>query len=137
MSNADIDNLPTQHHLIDLQTQFESGSPVMAGYEIEAIMHNQILVQPVDESEDGEAIYRDGVWIPKNAVLKAWRVGKVILVGNGTKDIEPGQNVIFPHDMGIPCKNVNVADVGVLKSGHFLDRDRVFGICRPIEITYQ
>lgn len=129
---ADIDKLAPTKGLIDLSSHSSGESPLIDGYTLDNIYDDIILVRPVDESEDGDAILKNGVYIPKNAVTQAWRVGKVLLKGPNANNVEVGDYVIFPNDRGLTVKNINVTGVGKVKAGYFLNEQRLFGTCSPL-----
>jgi hypothetical protein len=130
---ASIDNLAPTRGLIDLSAHSQGESPLMEGYTLEKVYDDIILVKPLDESEDGDAILKGGVYVPKNAVSQAWRIGKVLLKGPGAVNVKVGDCVIFPNDRGLNVKNMEVAGVGKVKSGMFLNEQRLFGTCSPNE----
>ena len=130
---ANIDALKPSRGLIDLATHSTGESPLIEGYTLDKVYDDIILVRPVDESEDGDAILKGGVFIPKNAVTQAWRVGQVLLKGPNANSVEVGEHVIFPNDKGITVKNIKVTGVGTVRSGYFLNEERLFGTCTPIE----
>ena len=131
---ANIDALIPTRGLIDLSSHSTGESPLIEGYTLDKVYDDIILVKPVDESEDGDAILKGGVFIPKNAAGQAWRVGLVLLKGPRATSCEVGEYVIFPNDKGITVKNVKVAGVGTVRSGYFLNEERLFGTCSPIEV---
>ena len=131
--SADIDNIKPTKGLIDLSTQSKGDNPLMDGYTLTKIYDDILLVRPIDESEDGDAILKGGVYIPKNAVSQAWRIGKVLLKGPKATNVELGEYVIFPNDRGLTVKNIKVAGIGTVKSGFFLNEERLFGTCTPPE----
>lgn len=90
-----------------------------------------ILVEFIDLSEDGDAILRGSIYIPTNAVTKAWRKAKVILVGTSVKDTQPGDIVMFPNDKGITVTGMEIKGHGRVKKGMFLNEQRLFGKCVP------
>ena len=89
-----------------------------------------LLVEYVDETDSGD-ILRNGIVVPVNAVNKAWRKGKVILAGPNSKYVKTGDIVLFPNNVGVTVANINVDNIGKVKSGLFLNEDRMFGICTP------
>ena len=102
--------------------------PLPEDYEITELLGDTIQVVYKDVSDDGTALIRNGLFIPQNvAEQKAWRVGEVILAGPGTRQVKKGHFVIFPGDKGLPA---------IKKDGRmsiFLDEERIFGICSPIQ----
>ena len=131
--SANIDALKPTKGLIDLSTQSKGDSPLLEGYTLTKVYDDILLVRPVDESEDGDAILKKGIYIPKNAVTAAWRIGKVLLKGPRAENVKVGDYVIFPNDRGLTVKNLKVAGVGTVRSGFFLNEERLFGTCEPPE----
>ena len=130
---ANIDQIAPTRGLIDLSAHSEGDSPLIEGYTLNKVYDDIILVKPLDESEDGDAILKGGVYVPKNAVSQAWRVGQVLLKGPAAVNVEVGDCVIYPNDRGLNVKNINVEGVGKVKSGTFLNEQRLFGTCTPDE----
>ena len=101
--------------------------PLPEDYQIVELLGDSIQVEYADVSEDGGHVQRNGILIPLNVVNnRAWRVGKVILVGPNAKQVKKGQTVIFPGDKGLP---------GIQRNGKmtiFLNENRIFGICDKI-----
>lgn len=133
MSKANIDTLAPTRNLIDLSNHTDGGSPLLDGYQLDKVYDDILLVLPVDESEDGDAILKKGIYVPKNAAGQAWRVGRVILKGPRAKNVKVGDYVIFPNDRGLFVKNMVVKGVGNVRSGMFLNEERLFGTCSPVE----
>lgn len=100
--------------------------PLPEDYEITELLGDVIQVIYADVAEDGRSLIRNGIILPNEVVdNKAWRVGKVVLAGPGTKQVKKGDYVIFPGDKGIK---------GLQKNGKlniFLNEERIFGICKP------
>ena len=133
MSKANIDTLAPTRNLIDLSNHTDGGSPLLDGYQLDKVYDDILLVLPVDESEDGDAILKKGIYVPKNSAGQAWRVGRVILKGPRAKNVKVGDYVIFPNDRGLFVKNMVVKGVGNVRSGMFLNEERLFGTCSPVE----
>lgn len=126
---ADIDLLPTQKSLIDLAAlPKNSFNSVLYGYKLKNILDDVILVSYADQTQDGSAIMRRGIFVPVNTDTKAWRIGKVILSGPNVKFAKPGEFVIFPNNLGIPISNIEVEGYGTLDAGLFINEQRIFGI---------
>ena len=87
----------------------------------------------VDESEDGESVLRDGIYIPLNINTKAWRIGQVLLKGPNCISVKSGNHVVFPGDKGIPVKNMLIKGVGNVKTGYFINEERIFGVVDPVK----
>jgi cellobiose-specific phosphotransferase system component IIB len=95
-----------------------------------------ILVEYADlhGGEDGsEYIMRGGIAVPVNQVHNAWRKGRVILIGARVQYAKLGDIVVFPNNMGIPVSNLNIENHGKVKKGLFINEQRIFGICKPID----
>ncbi len=126
---ADIDMLKPTRSLIDLDSHSE-GDFGLDDFKLNFIFDDILLVEYVDETDSGD-ILRNGIVVPVNAVNKAWRKGKVILAGPNSKYVKQGDIVLFPNNVGVTVANINVDNVGKVKSGLFLNEDRMFGICTP------
>ena len=101
--------------------------PLPEDFEITELLGDVIQVVYADVAENGRDLIRNGIILPAEVVdNKAWRVGKVVLAGPGTKQVKAGNYVIFPGDKGIK---------GIQKNGKlniFLNEERIFGICKPV-----
>ena len=128
MPERSIDTLATQKHLIDLSTNSEGDIGLTDDFELNMIFDDILLVEYVDESENGE-IERNGIFIPTNAVTKAWRKAKVVLAGPKAEYVKEGDIVIFPNNLGVTIANLDVNGTKV-KKGIFLNEDRLSGICK-------
>jgi len=126
---ADIDMLKPTRSLIDLDSHSE-GDFGLDDFKLNFIFDDILLVEYVDETDSGD-ILRNGIVVPVNAVNKAWRKGRVILAGPNSKYVKQGDIVLFPNNVGVTVANINVDNVGKVKSGLFLNEDRMFGICTP------
>ena len=103
--------------------------PLPEDYEITELLGDtiQIVYSDVDPA-DGRSLVRNGIVIPNSvAEQKAWRVGEVILAGPGTRQVKKGHFVIFPGDKGLPAINKDG------RMSMFLNEERIFGICAPIQ----
>ena len=129
---ANIDQLPTQKSLIDLSSH-SSGDFGLDDFNLSFIFDDILLVEYVDMTEDGDNIMRNGIYIPTNAVSKAWRKAKVILVGPQAKYTKKDDIVIFPNNLGITISNISIEGHGKVKQGIFLNENRLFGICKKID----
>jgi co-chaperonin GroES (HSP10) len=103
-----------------------SNCPLPEDYEITELLGDVIQLVYADTAEDGKSLVRNGIILPEAVVEnKAWRVGRVIMVGPNVKQVKAGQHVIFPGDKGIK---------GIQRDGKlniFLNEERIFGICKP------
>lgn len=124
-----LDNIKQKKGLIDLDGNSE-GFFGLENYKLSFVFDDIVLVEFVDQVEDGQgtAIMRNGLYVPTNANTKAWRKGKVVLVGPNVKFCKKNDVVIFPNDRGATVANLEVADYGMIKSGMFLNEQRLFGI---------
>ena len=112
-AHESIDRLPSQKHLIDLSTHSEGDIGLTDDFELNFIFDDILLVEYVDENDEGE-IQRNGIFVPTNAITKAWR--------------KVGDVVIFPNNLGVSISNLDI-NGKKLKKGIFLNEDRLFGIC--------
>tara|TARA_R110000824_G_scaffold1814_4_gene8986 strand:+ start:1424 stop:1840 length:417 start_codon:yes stop_codon:yes gene_type:complete len=126
---ANIDILKPQEHLIDLSSHSEGDIGLSDDFELSFIFDDILLVEYIDESEDGD-IQRNGIFVPTNAITRAWRKAKVILAGPKAKYAQEDDIVIFPHNLGVTISNMDIAGKGKVKRGVFLNEDRIFGICK-------
>ena len=126
---ADIDLIKPTRSLIDLDSHSE-GDFGIDDFKLKFIFDDILLVEYVDETDTGDII-RNGIVVPVNAVNKAWRKGKVILAGPNSKYAKTDDIVLFPNNVGVTVANIDVEGVGMVKSGLFLNEDRMFGICTP------
>lgn len=125
---ADIDQLAPTRSLIDLSSHSD-GNFGMDDFVLSQVYNDIILVEFIDLSEDGDAILRGGIFIPTNAVTKAWRKAKVVLVGTEVKNTKPGDIVMFPNDKGVTITGMEIDGYGKIKKGMFLNEQRLFGKC--------
>ena len=128
MAMASIDNLAPTKGLIDLSRP-DKGDFGLEDYELSFIFDDILLIEYVDETEEGDVL-RNGIVVPTNAINKAWRRGKVILAGPDAKYAKEGDVVVFPNNMGVTISGVTVTGKGRVKKGIFLNEERMFGICK-------
>lgn len=128
---SSLDNLKQKKGLIDLDGNSE-GFFGLQDYQLSFLFDDIVLVEFVDQVEDsqGTAIMRNGLYVPTNANTKAWRKGKVVLAGPNVKFCKKDDIVIFPNDRGATVANLDVCDYGMVKSGMFLNEQRLFGIAK-------
>ena len=127
-----IDSLAPQKSLIDLDGFSQNSlNSVFIGYDLCKVIDDIILVELVDLGGNSNEIVRNGIVVPVNADTQAWRVGKVILCGQGTSLVKKDDYVIFPNNKGIMISNVEIEGHGTLKHGQFLNEHRIFGIAKP------
>ena len=127
MAQRSIDTLATQKHTVDLSSHSQGDVGLPDDFELTMIFDDILLVEYIDENAEGE-IERNGIFIPTNAVTKAWRKAKVILAGPKAEYAKVGDIVIFPSNLGLTVSNLDVNGT-TLKKGIFLNEDRLFGIC--------
>ena len=128
MAMASIDNLAPTKSLIDL-TNKDKGDFGLEEYDLTFLFDDILLIEYADETQEGE-IERNGILIPTNALNKAWRKGKVILAGPDAKYAKEGDIVVFPNNMGVTINGVAVTGKGRVRTGVFLNEERMFGICK-------
>jgi len=129
-----IDHLPVQKSLLDfssntLPTDFNMDDHVFSKLFDDTVMVEYIDI--IDAGPGGMAISRGGIAIPINDVHNAWRKGRVILKGESARQLEVGDIVLLPHNMGIGITNVEVEGFGKVKNGLFIREQAIFGICKP------
>jgi cellobiose-specific phosphotransferase system component IIB len=125
-----LDNIKHSKSLIDLESHSE-GVFGLDDYVLSFVFDDIVLVEFVDEVQD--AIKRNGLYVPTNATTKAWRKGKVVLVGPSVQYCGVDDIVVFPNDKGASVANLQVEGYGKVLKGMFLSEQRLFGICKPIE----
>lgn len=134
MAKLSIDKLIPKRGLIDL-TGFSRNSfdSLFNGYQLAHVLDDIILVKYVDEGNNNNEIIRGGIVVPVNVDSQAWRIGEVILAGKSCQLVEQGDYICFPNNLGINIANVEVEGYGMLKSGHFINEQRIFGVVKPIQ----
>ena len=133
MAMASIDNISPTKSLIDLSNP-DKGDFGLDDYELSFIFDDILLIEYVDETEQGDVL-RNGIVVPTNAINKAWRRGKVILAGPDAKYAKEGDVVVFPNNMGVTISGVTVTGKGKVKRGIFLNEERMFGICKKKDVS--
>jgi hypothetical protein len=134
MSNVSIDVLAPQKSHIDLSDKALPSDFGLDDYKLSKLMDDIMLIEYVDLIGDGSGeIMRNGVIVPVNMVMNAWRKGVVIIKGPNVRYTEVGEIVMFPSNMGIPITNVEVTGYGKVKNGLFLNEQRMFGVCEVNE----
>lgn len=131
---TEMDNLKQNRSLIDLEGNSE-GLFALDDYSLSFLFDDILLVEMIDEVNDaqGSVIERNGLFIPANAVTKAWRKGRVILVGPLVKWTKVNDIVVFPNDKGASVSNLLVENYGKVGKGMFLNEQRLFGICKKVD----
>ena len=126
-ANADTN----EYRLIDFD-DYRNDNFTLFGFKLSEVLDDIILIQYADAGDErGDTVLRNGIAIPLAHVEKAWRIGKVVLAGHNCVRVKVNDFVCFPSDKGIPCSNLDVEGVGVLKDATFLNEGRIFGICKP------
>ena len=135
---VDIDALEPSKSLIDL-AGVADGVVDMAleGFALKTLQDDIVMIKYSDADDgiegDDNVIMRGGIAIPKNYNTDAWRIGTIILQGPSAGDTKVGDYVIFPNNMGIPIRNVEVVDHGIVNHGIFLNAQRIFGRLEKLE----
>lgn len=127
---ANIDQITPTRSLIDLSSHSE-GDFGIRDYELSFIFDDILLVEYIDTTNEGDGVIRNGIYVPTNALTKAWRKARVILAGPDAKYTKVGDIVIFPNNLGVTVSNIDIENVGSIKNGIFLNENRIFGICKP------
>lgn len=130
MAQASIDHLTPTRSLIDLSSH-SSGDFGLEDYELTFVYDDIVLVEYIDIAPDGDGILKNGIYIPSNALNKAWRKAKVILAGPQVKYTKVGDIVIFPNNLGVTVANIDISNHGKLNNAVFLNESRIFGTCKP------
>ena len=129
----DID--PNEYGLIDLDL-YRNDNFSLFGFKLSKVLDEIILIKYADLGDDqGQTVIRNGIAIPLAHVERAWRIGKIVLAGPNCKYVKAGDHICFPSDKGIPCSNLDVDGVGVLRDATFLNEGRIFGICKPVQLN--
>jgi hypothetical protein len=132
MASRSIDTLAPMKSLIDLSSHSD-GDFGLEDFELSFIFDDILLVEYIDLTDDRDGILRNGLYIPTNAMTKAWRKAKVILTGPNALYTKVGDIVVFPNNLGVTIANMAIRNHGVIRNGVFLNENRVFGICKPKE----
>ena len=132
MASHSVDILTPTHSLIDLSSHSE-GDFGLEDLELSFIFDDIVLVEYIDMSSDNDGLMRNGIYIPTNAITKAWRKARVILVGPEVKYTKVDDIVLFPSNLGITVANMAIKGRGIIRNGVFLNENRLFGICKAKE----
>tara|TARA_R110001592_G_scaffold362363_2_gene675947 strand:+ start:834 stop:1256 length:423 start_codon:yes stop_codon:yes gene_type:complete len=135
MAEASIDNLATKRSLIDLEGHSDGDFGLGDEFNLSFVFDDIVLIEFIDEDSDGagDLIERGGIFVPTNTLSKAWRKGKVVLVGPEAKYAKKNDIVMFPNDKGAPVANMEIDGYGKIRKGMFLNEQRLFGICKPLK----
>lgn len=121
--------------LIDLST-YANDNFTLFGFSLSKVLDDVLLIKYADlGDETGQTVIRNGIAIPLAHVERAWRIGKVVLAGPLCNYVKVNDYVCFPSDKGLPCSNLDVDKVGILKDATFLNEARIFGICKTRELN--
>jgi len=133
MANINVDRIAPKKGLIDL-TGFAKNSfdSFFVGFQLSEVLDDIILVKYVDEGDNNNEIIRGGLVVPINADSQAWRIGEVILHGENCRLVKRGSFICFPNNLGINIANVQIEGYGLLKTGHFINEQRIFGVVKPL-----
>lgn len=131
---ASIDQLAPMRSLIDLSSHSD-GDFGLEDFELGFIFDDILLVEYIDLSENRDGIMRNGLYIPTNALTKAWRKAKVVLAGPGVKYTKVGDIILFPNNLGVTVANLDISGYGKVPKGVFLNESRVFGICKKKDVN--
>ena len=129
--NVDIDHIAPTKGLIDLKSYSHGAGPLLSGYVLDKLFDDIMLAVYVDLDQTGDNITRGGIVLPENAENQAWSIAKIILAGPSCKQVSVGDHVIFPNDFGVRASNIEVANIGKIPQGVFLNEERIFGTCSP------
>ena len=130
-----LDNLKNSRSLIDLES-CSDGVFALDDYSLSFVFDDIVLVEMIDEVSDGmgSAVRRGDLYVPTNAMTKAWRKGKVVLVGPSAQYCKKDDIVVFPNDKGAAVSNLLVEGYGKINKGMFLNEQRLFGICKKLDV---
>ena len=134
MAQVSVDVLETRKSLIDLDSYGKGNFGITDDFTLSFVFDDIVLVEFIDEVSDtqGDVIQRNGIFVPTNSLIKAWRKAQVILTGPSVKYCKKGDIVIFPNDKGASVSNIEIEGYGKLKKGVFLNEQRLFGICKKV-----
>ena len=130
-----VDEESNDRGLIDLDT-YTNDNFTLLGFKLSKVLDDILLIKYADlGDETGEVVMRNGIMVPLAHVQRAWRIGKVVLAGPRCRYTKVGDFVCFPSDKGLPCSNLDVDGIGILKDATFLNEARIFGICKPADLN--
>lgn len=127
---ADIDDyIKPEGSLIDLDSKDVKGDIGLGGQFILERVSMDTIVLEMTDIQGG--LKKQGKLLYSNEDSKAWRKGRVLMVGPLVKEYKPGQLVMFPGVRGLEAGEVRVrtddGDVKFVKHGYFLSEKRLFG----------
>ena len=132
--SANIDLLTPTESLIDL-TKYTEDDFNIPDHKITKLFDDLILAEYSDVSPDGTAIKRGDIFLPLNSAPKAWRIAKVLMVGEKCSNVSVGDTIVFPSDKGVPVTKLQYGtdDTNIVKQGVFLNQERLFGVCEKVD----
>lgn len=133
--SANIDQLIPTKSLIDL-TKYTDDDFNIPDHKITKLFDDLILAEYSDVSPDGTAIKRGDIFIPLNSAPKAWRIAKVLMVGDKCENVQAGDTIVFPSDKGVPVSKLQYSvdkQTQVVAQGVFLNEERLFGVCQKVD----
>ena len=141
MQNYDVDALradnSNERGIIDLDT-YTNDNFTLFGFKLSQVLDDVLLIKYADLGDaTGDTVMRNGIMVPLAHVQRAWRIGQVILAGPRCNIVEAGDYVCFPSDKGLPCSNLDVDGVGILRDATFLNEGRIFGVCKKVDLEKQ
>tara|TARA_R110002020_G_scaffold332155_1_gene547532 strand:+ start:1419 stop:1931 length:513 start_codon:yes stop_codon:yes gene_type:complete len=120
--------------LIDLDT-YTNDNFTLLGFKLSKVLDDILLIRYADLADDtGDTVMRNGIMVPLAHVQRAWRIGQIVLAGPRCSFTKAGDFVCFPSDKGLPCSNLDVDGVGILKDATFLNEARIFGVCKSNQL---
>jgi cellobiose-specific phosphotransferase system component IIB len=132
MAQVPIDVLAPTRSLINLDSFHNGNFSIGDDFKLSFVFDDIVLVEFIDEVSDGkgDVVMRGNIFVPTNALVKAWRKAVVVLVGPSVKYCKPNDIVIFPNDKGASVSNIEIEGYGKLRKGVFLNEQRLFGVCK-------
>lgn len=90
---------------------------------------DDIIMAEYVDTDDGDLIKRDGLYLPKAVVEHSWRVCRALLCGPNVKNIKPNDYFMVPSDKGI--SGISINKDGKSKIILFVNEPRIFCIVKP------
>lgn len=129
-------NNDAQKSAFDFSTMESGNMHVLEGLALKKVLDDVILVAFDDEPADG-MVMRGGLLVPLSHTSKAWRTGRVVLIGHRVKEVSVNDTVMFPNNLGIVVNDVNIvgADdkISTIKKAIFINENRIFGIGKRLD----
>lgn len=129
-------NNDAQQSAFDFSTMESGNMHVLEGLALKKVLDDVILVAFDDEPADG-MVMRGGLLVPLSHTSKAWRTGRVVLIGHRVKEVSVNDTVMFPNNLGIVVNDVNIvgADdkISTIKKAIFINENRIFGIGKRLD----